>query len=104
MERTVLPFDAPILPLLTPDEIFANAGQSLLSRLHEDRRVEYKSRIDPRRLGDYFSMWSNTSPAGGLIVIGIANDGAVSGCASLSPHQLNEIEKSAKNYCPDSRE
>jgi hypothetical protein len=38
MEQMDLPFEGPILQLLTPDEIYANAGLDLLRILGEDRR------------------------------------------------------------------
>ena len=106
MKQPELQIPSPILALLTPDEIFAGADQSLLSRLTEDRRIEFKSsnKIDRVRLGEYYSMWANTKGAGGLIVIGIENDGTVSGCLRLTSTNLNDIEKIGKTICPDCRE
>jgi len=100
-----LQFTGPILALLTPDEIFASAEQSLLALLKEDRRIEFKSaRIDRIRLGEYYSMWANTRGAGGLIVIGIEKDGTVSGCLRLSGNDLHDLEKTGKEICHDCRE
>jgi ATP-dependent DNA helicase RecG len=105
VKQLELPFNGPILALLTPDEIFANAAQSLLQQLHEDRRIEYKSsRVDRRDLGEYFSMWANTRPAGGLLAVGIEKDGTVSGCIGLSTQGLNSLEKAGREMCPDCRE
>jgi ATP-dependent DNA helicase RecG len=105
MEQLDLQFTGPILALLTPDEIFASASQSLLALLKEDRRIEFKSsKVDRRSLGEYYSMWANTKGAGGLIVIGIEKDGTVSGCLRLSNPDLNDIEKTGKEICPDCRE
>ncbi len=104
MGQLGLPFNEPILPLLTPDEIYTHADSELLGLLGEDRRIERKSaRIDRRALGDYFSMWANTKPSGGLIVVGIEKDGGISGCSGLSATPLNELEKTGKDFCPDSR-
>src|SRR5690242_16852194 len=105
-EQLLIDFDAdsPIVPLLTPDHIYGLADQPLLHLLSEDRRIDRKSaQADPRRLGDYFSMWANTPPAGGLLALGVEKDGSVSGCTCLSDSQLNEREKSGLNYCPDAR-
>ena len=105
MEQLELQFTGPILALLTPDEIFVNASQSLLDLLKEDKRVEYKSsRVNRVHLGEYYSMWANTKGAGGLIVIGIEKDGTVTGCLRLSNTDLNDIEKTGKEICPDCRE
>ena len=46
-------------------------------------------------------MWANTPPDGGIIVLGIENDGAFSGCSSLSQGELNAREKAGYSYCPD---
>ena len=66
------PIEPPIkLPqLLTPDEIYDRAEQ-LIPLLQEDRRIERKpGGIHKEPLGEYFSMWANTSPDGGLIALG----------------------------------
>jgi hypothetical protein len=63
--------------LLSPSEIYEAVDDSLLRKLAEDRRIERKSsRIQGKDLGDYFSMWANTVPDGGLIVVGMDNDGS----------------------------
>jgi ATP-dependent DNA helicase RecG len=48
-------------------------------------------------------MWANTKPSGGLIAIGMEKDGSVSGCSHLGETPLNELEKTGKDYCPESR-
>jgi len=95
-------FDIP-LALVSPAELYQNA-QAYLELLKEDRRFERKSaRTSPRSLGEYFSMWANTLPEGGLIAIGIEDKGAVQGCRSLSQAELNEREQAGRVYCPDAR-
>src|SRR5258708_27675651 len=47
-------------------------------------------------------MWANTQPHGGIIFIGIENNGHISGCRSLSTEQLNKIE-TVRRYCPDAK-
>lgn len=98
-----LPFDAPE-QLLSPDELFQGEDSTLLLRTPEDRRVEWKSpSYQPRALGDYFSMWANTAPDGGLVVLGIENDGAVTGCKKLNQMRINELERAGDTFCPEAR-
>ncbi len=78
--------------------------EASLLMLKEDRRLERKPPgFRPKEIGDYFNMWANTVPEGGILVIGMENDGAFSGCHNLSQTQLNEIEKCHHTYCPDAR-
>lgn len=102
MEQLSLRFDIP-LALVSPDELYQNA-ETFLDLLKEDRRFERKSpRTSPRSLGEYFSMWANTVPDGGLIAVGIEDGGRVAGCSSLSQAELNEREQAGRIYCPDAR-
>lgn len=98
-------FDGPPA-LLTVDEIYERASVDLFRVLREDRRIERKppgTHADV--LGEYFSMWANTAPDGGLIVIGMEDGevGAISGCSGLSTSQLNKLESTRIEYCGDSR-
>lgn len=103
MEQLTLTFER-LLPLLSPDEIYHSADQTLLTVLKEDRRIERKpAGTHAKVLGEYHSMWANTAPEGGVTILGIENDGSFSGCSSLSQGALNEREKSAFTHCPDSR-
>src|SRR5262249_12790981 len=88
-----------------PDEIYRAADQKLLESIpREDRRIEWKPPgIHPKALGEYFSIWANTVPSGGIIAIGIENDGEISGCASLSPDRINDLERSGYVYCPEAK-
>ncbi|MEP6961281.1 MAG: ATP-binding protein, partial [Acidobacteriota bacterium] len=91
------------LALVSPDELYQNAA-ACLELLTEDRRFERKSpRTSTRSLGEYFSMWANTVPDGGLIAVGIEDNGSITGCGSLSQSELNEREQAGKVYCPDAR-
>lgn len=97
-----LRFDIP-LALVSPDELYQNA-EAYIDLLKEDRRFERKSpKTSPRSLGEYFSMWANTLPDGGLLAVGIEDKGGVTGCNSLSQTELNEREQAGKIYCPDAR-
>jgi len=90
--------------LLSPSEIYEAVDENLLNRLTEDRRLEYKSaRIHGRELGDYFSMWANTVPDGGLVVVGMDDDGKFTGCHNIGSDHLNSLEKASYTYCPDAR-
>lgn len=103
--QMVFNFDGPTA-LLTVEEIYEHASAELFRRLREDRRIERKpSGIHPPALSEYFSMWANTAPDGGLIVIGMEDDpaGSVSGCTDLSIQQLNRLESTRVEYCSDSR-
>jgi ATP-dependent DNA helicase RecG len=90
--------------LLSPGEIYEAVDEALLTKLAEDRRLERKSpNVHGKELGDYFSMWANTVPDGGLIVVGMDDDGQFSGCHALSTDHLNSLERACYTYCPDAR-
>lgn len=90
--------------LLTPGEIYDRASKGLLSQIKEGRYLERKSsRVQGKTLGEYFSMWANTSPEGGLIVVGIEDDGEFVGCSGLDQKSLNKLESAGRIYCPDAR-
>src|SRR4051812_26849392 len=100
-EQLSLSFEPSVLALLTPDEIWESAA-SLVPHMREDRRIERKPpRYDPRALGDYFSMWANTSPDGGLIVVGMGDGGEMLGFAREDPGRVNTLEATGPIYCPD---
>jgi ATP-dependent DNA helicase RecG len=90
--------------LLTVQEIYAQANEDLLERLGEDRRVERKpAGIHSADLAKCFSMFANTKPDGGIIIVGMENDGAITGCARLSRDKLNSLERTGDTYCPDAK-
>jgi Predicted transcriptional regulator containing an HTH domain and an uncharacterized domain shared with the mammalian protein Schlafen len=90
--------------LLTVNEIFEKANQPLLQELKEDRRIERKpATYQAKALGDYFSMFANTKPDGGIIVIGQDNNGAMSGCSHVGQNHINDLERTADNHCSDAR-
>src|ERR1035437_1535819 len=104
MDQLSFTFETPSA-LLTPDEIFqlADAGESL-RRIEEDRRLERKpAGLHVKTLGEYVCMWANTTPGGGLIAVGIEDDGRISGCHRLSQDRINAIEKAAFMFCPEAR-
>jgi ATP-dependent DNA helicase RecG len=85
--------------VLTVEEIWNGATVPALQLLREDRRIERKpGGIHAAELGTYFSMWANTVD-GGVIVVGMENNGVVSGCSSTP----SKLETHAKDQCPDAR-
>jgi ATP-dependent DNA helicase RecG len=97
------PFEK-ITALLEVPEIYERATEHLLRIIKEDRRIERKpASIHCRDLGDYFSMWSNTQPDGGLIAIGMQDDGSFSGCSKLTQDQINSFERAPVVYAPDAK-
>jgi ATP-dependent DNA helicase RecG len=47
-------------------------------------------------------MWANTQPDGGIILVGVEDNGKVTGCAKLGSARKNEIENLTP-LCPDAR-
>ncbi len=94
----------PLLEVLSPRDIWERLNQHELSRYSEDRRIEFKStRIQYAELAKYYSMFSNTSPEGGVILVGVNDNGEPEGCSSLSGNHLNELEKFHLDHCPEAR-
>lgn len=90
--------------LLTVDEIYSLADASWLRLLKEDRRVERKSPgIHARELAQWFSMWANTAPHGGIIAVGVADNGEMTGVLSASVSHLNNLERTGDTHCPDAK-
>lgn len=103
-QQLILGFTGP-LAILSPDQIYARASQKLFESLREDRRIERKpANIHAEELAKYFSMWANTKPDGGIVVVGIQDDGSVSsGGASLSIEAVNRLEGAGYTYCPEAQ-
>jgi len=101
--QLALTFDG-VPALLTVAEIYENASLDLLAKLREDRRIERKPPgYQAKYLADYISMFANTKPDGGIIVIGMENDSRISGCSGITQSRLNELERCGQMYCPDAR-
>jgi ATP-dependent DNA helicase RecG len=102
MSQSFLPFDSPLF--LSPDDIYERVDENTLPQFAEDRRLERKpASIHPRELSAYFSMWANTVPDGGLIVVGISNEGVITGVSSMGQQRINDLEKTGTDFCPDAR-
>jgi ATP-dependent DNA helicase RecG len=93
------------LILLSEDEIYNLADAKLIQALQEDDRIERKpAGIHAEHLGNYFNMWSNTPANGGLIAVGIDDDGGLSGCIKADIQHINDLQSRAGGtYCPDAR-
>ncbi len=90
--------------LLTEDEIFELADVDLIKQIQEDRRIERKpASFQPQHVADYIVMWSNTPPNGGLLVVGIQDDGTLEGLTSKGIKRVNKLESVSLDFCPDSR-
>ena len=89
--------------LWTPDDIWKAADQDVIGQFAEDHRVERKSwRVNQKALAEYLSMWANSQPHGGLVFIGVEDDGTITGCAEAPTDHLNSLETS-RRLCPDAR-
>lgn len=90
--------------LIRPDFVFEEPSPDLIRKLCEDRKIERKTpKIHLNELGEYLSMWANTPPDGGLIVIGLSDDGEWVGLDKLSDQQINDLELAGEKFCPDAR-
>lgn len=88
--------------VLTPDEIWATIDEQSLAKAYEDKRVERKpAGFSLSKLGEYISMWANTEPDGGIIVVGMTDDGKFEGLDSVGTNRLNRIEKVGFTFCPE---
>ncbi len=98
LDRLEEPYEA----LLTPNEIFKLLDADMLRRLAEDRRIEWKpASFQGHPLGEYISMWANTAPEGGIIVIGVSDDGRLEGLRAKGDPYINKMEKNPRTFCPD---
>lgn len=99
-----LPFEAGFHRLLSPDEIYHSNSPDLFRILSEDRRIERKTAgVHAKELGEYVAMWANTAPDGGLIAVGIANDGQIEGIGGKGVGHINNLERTGDIHCPDAR-
>jgi len=89
---------------LSTAEVFENFDAELLYQIREDRRFERKSaNMKGKDMAPSLSMFANNSPDGGLLVIGVEDDGTVTGFQSQSEDAVNQLEKAFRDHCPESR-
>ena len=95
-----LSFDGAVI--LSVDQVWGSANADLLRVLTENRRVERKPvGIHAPDLAEYFSMWANTAAEGGLVAVGVSDDGQFTGCLNIETAHINRLEKEAHDMCPD---
>jgi ATP-dependent DNA helicase RecG len=87
--------------LLTPDQVYEADDVELILRLGEDHRLDYKSaRRQPKEFAKDLSAFGNgPSHMGGVIVVGVENDGSISGCKSLDETSLQKLEAFGSTHC-----
>ena len=94
----------PNVARLSPDDVYALASKEMLDKLKEGSLIERKAPgMHVRALSDYICMWANTSPDGGLIVVGQDDDGKIPGMKSVPISTINDLEKCGTTYSPDAR-
>ncbi|MDG5750930.1 ATP-binding protein [Qipengyuania sp. XHP0211] len=86
----------------TSRDLWLRLSEHNLAEFSEDDRIERKSasKVDRRRYAEYLSMWANTVE-GGIMLFGVENNGAVTGCASLSQPELNALKSCHTQLCPE---
>ena len=91
--------------LFKPDDIFNSNDGEFISRLSEDSRFDRKSvRVQGNTLAILLSAFGNGPAAeGGVVAVGIADDGSIEGCHSAPKKHIADIETSGRDRCPDGR-
>ena len=91
--------------LAAPDQIYTSSDWQFVVRQKENTRFDRKSaRINSSGLADCLSAFGNGPAAeGGVIAIGIENDGTVTGCKNQTTERLQSLELMGRDYCPDGR-
>jgi ATP-dependent DNA helicase RecG len=90
--------------LLSVAEVYSVLDRISPVDLREDRRFERKpAGIQARALSDYFSIFANTAPEGGIILVGIEDNGTITGCRRAEITHMNHLERAGDVYCPDAR-
>jgi ATP-dependent DNA helicase RecG len=89
----------------SPDAVFERADAQDFTGYRENDLFEHKQvGIHANDLGEYLSMWANTKPDGGLIVVGIhAKTRELLGCRSAEEPKINALKSTQANFCPDAR-
>lgn len=91
--------------LIKPDQIFESEDWPFVVKQPENTRFERKSgRVRPEALAECLSAFGN-GPAveGGVVAIGIENDGSVSGCDHLDQNKLVSLEFMGRDHCQGGR-
>lgn len=85
--------------LLTPDQIYEAEDLELAIRLGEDHRIDRKSaRRQSKDFAKELSGFGNgPSHHGGVVLIGVEDDGTITGCTSQGPEKINKLETFSGN-------
>lgn len=98
-DRQLFLFEQPPHELLTVDELYSRLDDSLIARLTEDPRIERKSPgVHAAALADYLVMFANTPPDGGMVLVGVEDDGRVTGCQGLPTERRNSLQKAGDTH------
>ncbi|WP_082659265.1 ATP-binding protein [Aureimonas sp. AU40] len=91
--------------LASADDLYKSNDVSLLLRQTESNCFDRKSaRIQPDQLAICLSAFGNgPSVHGGVILIGVENDGRVTGCLSQSTDKIQQLEFMGRDSCPSGR-
>jgi ATP-dependent DNA helicase RecG len=91
--------------LVKADHVFATDDWKFVVGHPENARFDRKSaRIDPRSLAECLSAFGN-GPAieGGVVAIGIENDGSVTGCEHVGDGKVQQLELMGRDHCNTGR-
>lgn len=91
--------------LIKPDQIYESEDWRFVVAQPENTRFERKSgRVRPETLAECLSAFGN-GPAveGAVVVIGVENNGTVSGCNQFGPEKLTTLEFMGRDHCPSGR-
>jgi len=98
-----IPWKRPVR-LWSADELYDDMSQEIAVDAREDDRIERKrATYSAQKLGDYYSMWANTSPDGGVILLGVEDDGSMSGCLGVDQNHLNDLLRAGDIYASEAR-
>jgi ATP-dependent DNA helicase RecG len=96
-------FDAVPPKFWSPDRIFNVIDPYDLESVGESQVFERKPvGIHARDLAKWIAAWSIVKPDGGVIAVGVNDDGTLQGCSSADPAHINRLEQ-VRDYCPDAR-
>jgi bifunctional non-homologous end joining protein LigD len=93
------------MPLAAPPPRDSRFGSPLIAQMPEDTRFDKKSsRVSVDTLATLLSAFGN-GPAveGGVVAIGIADNGEIEGCKFLSESRRSDIERCGRDRCHDGR-
>lgn len=91
--------------LIKPDQIFDSEDWDFVVQQPENTRFERKSgRVKPEILAQCLSAFGN-GPAveGGVVAIGVENDGTVTGCKQFAPDKVANLEFMGRDHCSGGR-